>query len=734
VIGMPEHTVDGLDGTVDIRRDEWGIPHVRAGSAHDAFFAQGFVQAQDRLGQLEYDRRRAYGRWSEVAGRSGLGFDVFVRRCGLAQASRREYDALPIDARAVLDAFAAGVNSLVALRAPLPPDLDAMGVTPEPWRPWDCCAVFLARHVVFANWQKKLWRSRLVDVIGDAAAARLEDTEFLDVPLIVDNAGSNAWAIAGSRTASGLPLVAGDPHRLVEVPGVYTQCHLACDEFDVAGVSFVGVPGFPHFGQNDRVAWGVTNANGDYQDLYRERFAPGDASRYEANGTWLDVTMRVDTIAVRDSDEVTIECRETRHGPIVFGDPATGEAIALRTTALVAPSEGLSVLAPMLRATDVDELDDVMRAWVDPVNNFVSADADGNISYWTVGQIPMRSAANALGPVPGWTDEHEWRGVVPYEELPRLRNPADGMIITANQRIVGGDYPHYLGREYARPDRALRLHARLGGVGGARAADMPAVHRDRRSLAADPWVDRLTRLDGGDEWERAAIDALRSWDRVMAADSNAAAVYVAVRDAASRIVAHDPRIADLREPVMGEPRATFAPLELRLWPLVTGLLVHDDRTLLRDEETWDGVLARALADGVAVLRTACGDDVASWRWGALHLCAPVHPLSALHPEWNGRLDPPPVGVGGEWDTVFCTAHAVGAGFRVTTASVARYVWDVADRTQSGWIVPLGVSGDATSPHFADQQRAWSDGEVVPVCADWDALASGESTRLTPAPR
>lgn len=704
----------GLDGTVEIDRDGWGIPHARAGSARDAFFAQGFVQAQDRLGQLEYDRRRAYGRWAEVAGRSALGFDVFARRCGLAAAARREHDALADEARDVLAAFAAGVNAYLGLDEPPPADLLAMDLRPEPWSPWDCCAVFLVRHVVFASWQKKLWRGRLIDVLGRDVVVRLQAEEHLSTPLIADSSGSNGWAISGSRTASGRPLVAGDPHRLVEVPGVYYQCQLRCEEFDVAGLSFVGVPGFPHFGQTEHVAWCVTNANGDYQDLYRERFATGDPTRYEVNGEWVDVAIRNETIAVRDADAVTIDCLETRHGPVVFGDPASGDAVALRTTSLVEPSSGLSVLVPMLRARNVDELDDVMRAWVDPVHNFVSADVDGNIAYRTVGRIPVRSGANAWGPVPGWDDEHEWQGLVPYDELPRLCNPDSGLIITANQRIVGTAYPHYLGMDYARPDRALRLHDRLDHATGARAVDMTEVHRDRRSLAADVWVERIGRVQGRDDWEVGALAALREWDRVMDADSAAAAVYVAVRDAAGRIVAHDPRLASLRSPAPGEPRATFAPLELRLWPLLTALLAHDDTTLLPRGDTWDDVLARVLADGVGVLRTVLGDDMSAWRWGALHVCAPSHPLSALRPEWEGRLDPPAVEVGGEWDTVFCTAHAAGTSFGVTSASVARYVFDLADRTKSAWIVPLGASGDASSPHFADQQRAWAAGELVPV--------------------
>lgn len=730
-------TVEGLDDEILILRDDLGVPHVRAATANDAFFGQGFVQAQDRLGQLEYDRRRAYGRWAEVAGPTVASFDIFVRRCDLARYAQREYSELDQASRAVLDAFTAGVNAWLGLGEPRPPDLELAGIDPAPWEPWDCCAIFLVRHVVFASWQKKLWWGRLAFALGPEAVARVEEADPREVPLIVPpdavvaprpvdrtgldevatataaaveaNAGSNGWGLAGSRTASGLPMLAGDPHRFVEVPGVYAQGHLACPEFDAAGLSFVGVPGFPHFGCNERVGWCVTNANGDYQDLYVERFDE------------LPIPARHEVVNVRDADPIDVDCYETRHGPVVFGDPASGYAIALRSTTIVDPSSGLSVLLPMLRVRDVDELDEVMRAWVDPVNNFVSADVDGNLAYRTVGRIPVRARANAWGPVPGWLDGHEWTGTVSYDDMPRVRNPEGGLIVTANQRVVPDEYPHHIGVDYGRPDRALRLHARLDDLTGATVADMAAVHRDRRSVPADIWVERLMRLEPSDVTERAALELLRDWDRVMDVDSSAAAVYVVVRDAVGRQIAHHPSLAALRVPLVDEPRATFHPLELRLWQLLTGVLASDDQALVPSGRSWDDVLAAGLADGVALLRTGLGDDPGEWRWGALHRAAPRHPLSAIRPEWAPRLDPPSVEVGGYSDTVFSTGHLAGFGFTMTSGSVARYVFDLADRRNNAWVVPLGASGDPTSPHFADQQQTWAAGELFPMQLAWDAL-------------
>ncbi len=733
----------GLDGeTVVVVRDEWGIPHVRAESARGAFFGQGYAQAEDRLGQLEYDRRRARGTWAELAGPAGVRFDAFARRCGLAATAAREADALGAEARAVLDAFAAGVNAYLSLDRPLPPDLALVSTMPERWDAADCCAVFLVRHVVFANWQKKLWRGRLATAIGADAVARLEGSDTRPVPLVAPPpetirphahdpaeldavlaamarvaepvSGSNSWALHGSHTASGKPLVAGDPHRFLEVPGVYYQCHLTCDELDAIGLAFVGVPGMPHFGHNEHVAWCVTNANGDYQDLFVE-----DADAI--------VSRRDEEITVRDAEPVVVSVAETATGPVVFGGVDSGAVISLRSTALVAPSTGLSVVLPMLRARDVGELDDAMRTWVDPVNNFVSADVAGDIAYRTVGQIPVRSRANAWGPVPA-DAEHEWSGLVAAEDMPSLHNPASGRIVTANQRIVGDEYPHYLGLDYSRPDRARRIHARLDELDRATAEDMAAIHRDLRSLAAEVWVPRIIAVDPRDDWERAAVDVLRSWDHTMDRDSVAATVYVATRDAVCRRLAHHPRLASVRAPLPDEPPGTFQPLELRLWALSTGLLDSDDTTLLGEGRTWDDELADALTDAVGVLRTSYGDDVSEWRWGMLHRVAPRHPLGLVDPSAAEVLDPPTIEVGGEWDTVMCAAHPAGHGFGVTSSSVARYVFDLSDWDRGGWIVPLGASGVADSPHFADQQVDWSEGRLVPMRYSWSSIEATASRR------
>src|SRR6185295_9132254 len=252
--------------------------------------------------------------------------------------------------------------------------------------------------------------------------------------------GSNNWVLAGTRTASGRPLLAGDPHRALDTPNCYYQNHFACPEFDAIGLSFPGVPGLSHFGHNRHVAWCVTHAMADYQDVFVERFDPTDPTRYEFCGEWRPAEVRRETIQVRGGRPVDLTVTVTHHGPIVLGDPAGGHGVAVRYTATAEPNPTFDALLPMLRASSADELEAAMRPWVDPGNNLVFADVGGAIGYRTRGRLPVRAPANAWLPVPGWDGAHEWTGTIPFAEMPTLRDPAAGWIATANSRIVDAAY------------------------------------------------------------------------------------------------------------------------------------------------------------------------------------------------------------------------------------------------------------------------------------------------------
>jgi penicillin amidase len=752
----------GLEGPVDVWRDPEGTPHARASTLHDAFFAQGFVHAQDRLWHMEYDRRRAAGRWAEYAGPAAVAQDGHARRLGLVRSARVDYEAVGPETRAMLDAYAAGVNAFLESTPAWPVEFRLVGDRPEPWRPWDSLAVFKIRHVEMGPWQAKLWRARLVRQLGPRLAAALcpgtppnpmlilppgavhagPAWEPLDAFLASDPAlaslpawagGSNNWAVAGRRTASGRPLVAGDPHRALDVPNCYYQNHLACPEFDAIGLSFPGVPGLPHFGHNRHVAWCVTHAMADYQDLFVERFDPTDPTRYEFRGEWRRAAVRQETIHVRGGPPVPLTVTETHHGPVLLGDPRAGYAVAFRYTATAEPNRTFDAFLPMLRAATADELEAAVRPWVDPGNNLVFADVHGAIGYRTRGVVPVRAAANAWLPVPGWDGAHDWRGAIPFEAMPAARDPETGWIATANSRITGPEYPHYLGLDYAPDFRTRRLVARLAGLDRATAADMAAIHADRASIPARAFTELLRQVRPLDAGSRAALEILLAWDGTMETDSVGATVYAAFRERLVRDLLAPllgPLAADAFATTPGGPVAHVARVRARLADWVRG----DDRTLLAAGDDWPAAMARALAGAVVTLRERLGPDLRDWRWGRVHVTRPRHPLSAVFPEAAALLDPPSLAVGGDADTVQASAYVPAAGFEVTLTSVARYVFDLGDWERSGWIVPLGASGHPGSPHYADQAPDWAALRLRPMRYGWDRIAAEAEAhqRLAPA--
>jgi penicillin amidase len=301
-----ELSVVGLHGRVLVRRDGFGVAHIRAEDEHDAWFGQGYAAAQDRLWQMEYDRRRATGRWSEAAGAPGLKADLLGRRLQIEPAARADVAAMTPATRAMFVAYATGVNAFLQHGGPLPVEYRLTGITPEPWEPWHSVALFKIRHVLMGVWQTKVERARLLAIFGAETFGRLEGRSPIGSPLILPpsapiaqlfeeascdlaaaaeqlgfsseiEAGSNSWAVHGSRTSTGMPVLCNDSHRALDAPTVYWQVHVACPEFDVVGATFPGLPAFPHFGHNGSVAWSITHTQADYQDIYYRRVRSGSA-------------------------------------------------------------------------------------------------------------------------------------------------------------------------------------------------------------------------------------------------------------------------------------------------------------------------------------------------------------------------------------------------------------------------------------------------------------------------
>ena len=761
----------GLNGKVEIYRDRWGIPHAKASNLADAFFAQGFFTAQDRLWQMEYDRRRGAGRWAEVVGDGAVDQDVLMRRFRLADSAKEDYRSTAGDTRLMFDAYAQGVNAFIQTTESLPVEYGISGISPEPWEPWDGLVVYKVRHILMGVFESKIWRAQVVRKLGPEKTAMIfpgyEPGHLLILPpgeayrgalddgleelsrgaaslnyLHESDLGSNSFALAGDRTESGMPVLAGDSHRALDTPNVYYQNHVTCPDFDVVGLSFAGLPGFPHFGHNAHVAWSVTHTWADYQDLYIERFNPDHPEQYLYQGDWLPAQVYDETIKVKGGESRDIKSVVTHHGPLIAGQPEAGSGLSFKYTATEGPESGApawtKTLLTMLRSGDASELVESMRDWIDPVNNFLVADVKGAFGYLCRGRIPIRSMDNAWLPAPGWTGEHEWQGYIPFEEMPRSLDPESGYVATANNRPVGDDYPYYIALDFTPGFRAERVTRRLLSLDRPSAADMAEVHREMVSAPARAYLGFLQDVTPESPEAARAKAKLLGWDCRMDAAAVEPTIYSAFRDALLKDVLEGylgPELAQASWKPEGRGLGLFLG---RLKARLIVLIASDDRRMLAPGETWQGLMSRALTRAVAELAARLGGDMDSgieaWQWGRVHLAKPTHTLSASRPDLAELLDPPPIPSSGDGDTPLAGGYAAANFATVTSLSVARYSYDTANWDNSLWVVPLGASGHPGSPHYHDQSESWRKVEMVPMEYDWAGIADNSETqqRLEPA--
>ncbi|MER5961658.1 penicillin acylase family protein [Streptomyces sp. NPDC002057] len=692
--------------SIEVYRDAWGVPHLRAADPDELAFAQGRVTARDRAWQLEVERHRAQGTTAAFLGTAELAWDTFARRSRLADTARRCFERLEREdapTAAWVRAYVDGVNDGLAEGAGRAPEFAETGLAPGRWEPWTPLAVWLTTHILFAGFPAKLWREEVARRLGE------EWTELFatDGP---GTSGSNGWLLSGERTASGAALVAGDPHRFIEAPGVYQQIRLACPAYDVVGIAVPGIPGLAHFGHTGPVAWAITNAMADYQDLYRERLRRLPDGAVEAYGPegWRPAAAHTETIEVRGGEPVVIEVIETDRGPVIIGvdgEPSEGsapwEAVALRYPPRVTAELGFGVLPALLRSRTVADVDAALDGWVEPVNVVLAADTRGGLLHRVAGHVPVRHRANSLRVVPAWDPAHDWEAA----PAPLPRAEVAGHAVMANARGLAAP----LGIEFAPPHRAARIDALLGASAEWTPETTTAVHRDTDNPSAARLLAAVARVGGaGDRAPLSAAasavrDRLLAWDRRMEADSTDAGLYAAVRGAVVRRLAAHEAFAALREP------APY-PEVFRPWLALGPRVAHALETLLFAGPVPAGDVDRIVRE--ALDEVASGEPPAAW--GVTHRLAP----------WQALPDPDDdrwPGLGGDHDCVLSTSSVPGWTDRSARASAARYVWDLADRERSGWIVPFGASGVPGDPHHRDQLPLWLRGELAPVTTDWQYL-------------
>jgi penicillin amidase len=792
-------SVPGLERPVSVVRDQWGVPYLTATTQHDLFFAQGYVTAQDRLFQMEFNRRVAGGQLSEIFGagsdKSLLRTDEFLRTLGFYQVAQAEYNSADADVQAELNAYADGVNAFIDQHTTsLPLEFTILGFTPRHWSPVDTLAY--GRVVAFSldnTWQRKYARALLLQKIdptavqalfppypeanptlltasGQAAplagapggaagqganrpsgappsaatgtpftlsAAQraafagltpnlLDATSTLRALLgnISDALGSNDWVVDGTYTTTGLPLLANDPHLGIGEPAIWYQVALRGPGVDVEGFSFPGVPGVV-IGHNQNIAWGVTNVDADNTDLYLERLDPtGHPGQYLFQGTWEPLITRQEVINVRGGSPVTFTVRSTaEHGPLLddivtnlkpLTSPTT--AIALKWTALQ-PGYTFVGFFALDRAANWTDFR-VAISHISISQNFVYADQRGNIGYQMSGWLPIRPADNDLVPVPGDDGQHEWQGIVPFDQMPSLFDPPTHVIATANNRIVPNDYPAYVTTEWDRGYRARRIVDLLSSTPTLSIADYQRIQNDVYSVPAAQLVPLFVfagKAAGGEA--AAGAKLLAGWDDQMTRQSAAAALYEVATGTLAR---------ELFEPVLGKKlystyqgTALISELVLALIDLLQAPAppFFNTSSIAQVVQQRDAVLARALADAMAQLRATLGSDPTHWHWGDLHKAAFEHPLAAVAP-LNLIFGIPPVARPGDGTTVNVGGDgdfsADPPNYDQATISSMRQIIDLSNFDHSLWVIPAGESGQPFSAHYSDLLPLWDQGRYEPM--------------------
>jgi len=753
--------VPGLSAPVEIVRDRFGIPHITAQNDHDLYFAQGFVHAQDRLFQMDTERRLARGELSEVFGERTLPADRLFRHLGFAVRAPALFVSWPKKTQEIVQAYCDGVNaSMAALRA-WPVEFRLLRVAPRPFTPEDVAAGTLLKSFGLSQWTEeatlykmslRLPAQKYEELVprvpsgspviqpsfGPAAAARpappsvlLEGLASLRGTMgdLSRSGGSNAWAVSGGKSATGRPILASDPHMMLSCPSLWYEVHLSAPGVEVYGVSFPGAPGVV-IGHNPRIAWGFTNAMLDDADFFVEKV---DGESVMSRKKWIPLARRVETIRIKGGKEETVTVRETPHGPILSPVlPGISSALAFHWVGYDG-GDPVGALYALNRARNRDEFLAALSGFPHPAQNIVYADDAGNIGVVMAGRIPVRKGGDRLLPVPGDTGEWDWKGFVPFSGNPKTWNPPEGFVVAANFPPAGRSFPHYLSRLYEPPDRGKRL------IGLLRSNDKFSVESFERmqndvhlSQAADT-VKLAIQVARKRETESAsfrdAAKILSEWDLTAGTDSRGAVLYEVFCEKLIETLFLDDMGDELYE--------DFARSSRLAWNAMDRVIERGDSSFLVKEGTdrkdsLEDVVARALISSMSFLKNRLGSVESTWTWGRLHQATFEHPFgkSRYLERWF-NIGPSPVP--GDGRTVFKQEFRHGTDFSVSVGPSMRQVVPLGFRSDARSVITTGASGHFFERHYRDQSSLWLTGKTHPAWTDREDIGANAESRLTLTP-
>jgi len=786
--------VDGLRGPVQVVRDADAVPHIRATNESDAHYALGYVHAQERLWQMEFQRRVAWGRLSEFAGAATVETDRLMRTVGLGRAAAASWPRLAPATRAVIESYVAGINAYLADHrgGSLPVEFALLGISPEPFRGEDV----LAWHKTMAwllstNWRDELLQARIAARIGEEGAAQLMPASTPRGPIVLPpdavpaplpaeplpagppvtvpilppgrdapgrqapatplsrgddtldalaarlgslvngpmapplTGASNNWVIAGSRTATGKPILANDPHLAGGTPGIWFLAHVTGGDLDVIGATIPGMPGVL-IGHNAHIAWGITALLADVQDLYIERVNAADQAEFA--GTWEPMAVVRETIKVRGADDVATRVRSTRHGPLVSDlDDRAVTALALRWTGHDADDQSAGAVLRINTATDWEAFTAGLTLAHAPVLNFVYADTKGNIGYIGPGAYPGRTNTDGRRPVPGWNGEHEWRGYIHHTEWPRSFNPARGYLVSANNQVVPDGHRFTLGTSWEAPYRAARISDLIDATTRITVDDVIRMQRDVKTAQAAMVVPFLLKARPLDSRSREAMERLRDWDGTMAGDSAAAALFDAWYEATVRGMFEDDLGPGLFADYWAVRNISAKALHI---VIEQGESTWCDDVRTTEPETCATLTGHTLVRALDAMADRQGTgNLEKWRWDRVNAAVFPHPVFdqvRLLKRLFSRAAP----AGGNSFTI---NPVMFIGNDVYSSSY-RQIVDLAAMDASLFVIPVGQSGHVWSPQYDRLLAKWSKAEYIPMRFSTEAVDNARLSQLTLAPR
>jgi penicillin amidase len=760
--------VSGLRGSVEIIRDADSVPHIYAQNKLDAWFGLGYVHAQERLWQMEMQRRLSQGRLSELFGPSVVSADRFLRTVGLARAALRAWELLSADAQAIVQAYTAGINAAIGTRRNgLSPEWLLLRATPAPWTgPEVLACLKLVAMDLGGTYEIELLRNDIIRVVGAERAAQLYPTYPEDGPSIVstqvgtedhpqrhptgvplrtllgvdgfggDAVGSNNWVVDGTKSASGKPLLANDPHLGTSMPSLWYLAHLTGGDLDVIGATIPGLPGVV-IGRNRSIAWGLTNLNPDVQDLFQEHLDP-TGRMVEFQGQMEPIEVITETIRVKGRPDIQHEVRITRHGPLISdainadneARPADKrseplEPLALRWTALDADDATLEAFHGINEAQNWDQFREALRHYVVPAVNFVYADVAGHIGYYAPGRIPIRASGDGSLPVEGWSGDNDWIGWVPFDELPHSYDPPEHFIVTANNRPVASDYPYFLGRTWHPPFRAQRIADLLQTKEKLGPADFATFQGDTVSLfSREVLPDLLAQVTPRDDAERRAVELLRGWDGDARADSAAAALFEVWFAKLPRAILSSELDSELIE------RYQWHFLFFSRFLINT---LKDEAHTQPENSTPTGeadtsAIEQAFREALADVQARLGNDMRSWRWDQLHVAIfPHQPFHRIQP--LRRFFSRSVPSGGDWSTINFGPYLFDGSFKQGLVAGYRQVVNLSNHDDGQFIQSSGQSGNLLSAGYDDYLSDWQAVRYRPMRFERTTVEHGRKATL-----